>query len=957
MINIIATIERIKKDNLGYWTERIIGQLEYACKLSEVRQGKYDAIIRTAVQFLEATVKEQGTVTKSASQTAEGMIRELSPDAKSFKMICAAHAHIDMNWMWGFPETVAITLDTFRTMLNLMNEYPDFKFSQSQASVYKIVEEYDPAMLEEIRKRVNEGRWEVTASTWVETDKNMPNGESLARHILYTKKYLKKLLGLDPDGQNIDFEPDTFGHNRNVPEILSKGGVKFYYHCRGYEGHHIYKWLSPSGKSIISYREPNWYNASIKEDMVVYIPEFCSKYGIDTALKVYGVGDHGGGPSRRDIEKLIDMSGWSVFPAIRFGTFSEFYNVLEQAAENLPVVEGELNFVFSGCYTTQTRIKEANRTAEARLNESEAFSALSALYANGNYSGERFEKAWEKVLFNHFHDIIPGSGIVDTREYAMGQFQKIMAAANTEESIALCNIASKINTSSFATGNEDLRYTESEGAGVGYAIKDYCLPQTERGRGKKRILHFFNPSAAEREEVVQVVLWDWPGEKDRIAIKDFSRTQTKHQLLDNDKNEFEKENYWGHEYIKLLAYVKVPAYGYSTYILDQEEPETIKVRFPLDQRVEKNDSYLLENELIRVEFDSRNAAIISMTDKTTGLEMVDKSRPTGIFRLIEEDDSKGMTAWVVGRYMNVIDLLKDVKIDKIISGEDLLRQWISYHIKFRSSKLEVRISLDQNSAFLDYEVICDWQEVASIGDFIPQLGFTVPMAYKGHFYRYDIPFGTIERVSLDMDVPANSWAAAVPSEGSRGIVLATRSKYGFRGVDDALSVTLIRSSYDPDPYPESGIHNIKFSLGIADLKSNIRLISEAYDYCHPISYISGTAHDGTLPAASGFISLVEGNAAISAIKLPEEDNTGKKLIIRLYETEGLNTKVRIKLAGNIVSAGFVDINEKEIPVEKKIKVDCCNDTSFIEFNMDAFSVESIILECETYRSEAANRIQ
>ncbi len=111
-------------------------------------------------------------------------------------------------------------------MLDLMNEYPGFTFSQSQASVYRIVEEHDPELLKEIRRRVKEGRWEVTASTWVETDKNMPCGESLARHVLYTKRYLARLFDLEGERLAIDFEPDTFGHSRNVPEILARGGVR-----------------------------------------------------------------------------------------------------------------------------------------------------------------------------------------------------------------------------------------------------------------------------------------------------------------------------------------------------------------------------------------------------------------------------------------------------------------------------------------------------------------------------------------------------------------------------------------------------------------------------------------------------------------------------------------------------------------------------------------------------------
>lgn len=252
MYNHFERLESLKT-NTGYWAERILSQLRYATKLSKVNDGVYDQLISDAIRFLDDKCSEEGVISKNTAQQAENMILGMSTAAKSFKIICAAHAHIDMNWMWGYAETAAVVLDTFRTMLNLMDEYPDFKFSQSQASVYKIVEEYDPDMLEEIKKRVKEGRWEVTASTWVEADKNMPNGESFARHILYTKRYISRLLDIDPDSLQLDFEPDTFGHSLNTPEILLRGGVKYYYHCRGYEGHNIYRWKSLLRVVLLSY--------------------------------------------------------------------------------------------------------------------------------------------------------------------------------------------------------------------------------------------------------------------------------------------------------------------------------------------------------------------------------------------------------------------------------------------------------------------------------------------------------------------------------------------------------------------------------------------------------------------------------------------------------------------------------------------------------------------------------
>ena len=352
-------LERLNEHNRAQFAARILYQLEYAHEISQVAGGTHDALIDRTIDYLVQSSSAEGIITQEAAKQAEVMISDLSLEAKRYTVLCVAHAHIDMNWMWRWDETVAVTLDTFRTMLDLMNEYPEFRFSQSQASVYQIVERYAPEMLDEIRQRVEEGRWEVAASTWVEADKNMPNGESHARHLLYTRRYLSRLLGLKPENFQLDYEPDTFGHNANVPEILASGGVKYYYHCRGDQTHLLYRWKAPSGRSILVYREPTWYLGYIDPGMALYAPSFCHKYGTEAMMKVYGVGDHGGGPTRRDIERLLDMDSWPVFPSIRFGTYAEFFAQVEKAADRLPELTGELNFVFTGCYTSQSRIKRA----------------------------------------------------------------------------------------------------------------------------------------------------------------------------------------------------------------------------------------------------------------------------------------------------------------------------------------------------------------------------------------------------------------------------------------------------------------------------------------------------------------------------------------------------------------------------------------------------------------------
>ena len=249
---------------------RILSELEFALHVSEEQQGRYDEVLEQAIDFLLGKVEAQGVLTNQDCQEAEKILAPMAEEAKSYKLILAAHAHIDMNWMWSFNETVAATLATFRSMLNIMDQYPEFKYSQSQGAVYKIVEEYDPDMMEEIKKRIAEGRWEVTATAWVETDKNMPTGESLLRHIQYTKDYMEKVWGVER--LDVDFSPDTFGHSANVPEIDRFGEVKYYYHCRGNGGKEIlYRYKAPSGKEVLAYKEPNWYNGAVTPQMATEI--------------------------------------------------------------------------------------------------------------------------------------------------------------------------------------------------------------------------------------------------------------------------------------------------------------------------------------------------------------------------------------------------------------------------------------------------------------------------------------------------------------------------------------------------------------------------------------------------------------------------------------------------------------------------------------------------------------
>ncbi|MCD6551426.1 alpha-mannosidase [Thermotoga sp.] len=935
LLETLTFIRKFKKQNS--WAERIISELEFAYKLLEL-ENEYEQLVKEAVHSLCKKLENGGYITEEIAKETERILEPMSTLAKSFTIIHVGHAHIDMNWMWGYHETVATTLDTFRTVLDLMEEYPEFTFAQSQASVYKIVEEHHPEMLESIKKRVKEGRWEVTASTWVEADKNMPNTESLVRHILYTKQYLSELFGLDKDDLMIDFEPDTFGHSKFTPTILHAGGVKYYYHCRGYDKEIAYRWRSPSGEVLV-YREPFWYNGSPTPDMALYAVEFFKKYGSKYALKVYGVGDHGGGPTRRDIEKILRMKEYPIYPNVKFGTYREFFERLEEVQNKLPVVEGELNIIFDGCFTTQSRIKMANRLSEAAAEETEKFLVFSNLWSGYEYPGDKIKEAWINILFNHFHDIIPGSGVTETREYAMGLFQKTMATLLSQKKNALVEVASNINTQDLV-GSENGICDTSEGAGVAFGSEDYKVSQDSRGKGIKRIYHIFNPSPERRKEVAKIVLWDWKGDLDRLVVRNVNGERVPHQFVEK-----RFKHYWGHTYIELLVEVDVPAFGYSTYIVDEEPFKVLKLELPRDPRVQRPREYVLENEKLKAVFDLSTAKLVSLFDKENEIEYIDSRRGGAHFRLILEDINRQTNemlaqanAWVVGRYLDVIDIHRNVKIKRGTCGE--LRNSIVFEFGFgKSSRMKVEVSLDKNDKMLKFKSTVDFREFSDLEkDITPQLSFYVPLNFKCEKYAFDVPMGIIERQEYDVDVPGLSFCCARSSERTLGIF--SKTKYGYRVKDNSISLTLIRAPHSPDMYSEIGEHKIEFAI-LADSKflNNFSLVGLSYNYNHELTVLSNSVHPGKLPPVLGFADVNSSSSVISCIKFAE--NRKNQLVIRLYEIEGKTDEVVIVFkALKPLNAWFVDLNENSISTEDTIEIK----GNQIKFRMNPYELKTLMVE-------------
>ncbi len=738
---------------------------------------------------------------------------------------------------------------------------------------------------------------------------------------------MSRLFGINAETLEIDYEPDTFGHHENVPEMLGNAGIRFYYHCRGYDEHVLYRWQAPSGRDVLAFREPLWYNWHMDGKEAMIVPQFCMKHGLSSMLRVYGVGDHGGGPTRRDLEQIMEMNKWPIFPTYRFGTYKEFYKSAESIKETLPVVKGELNFIFDGCYTTQTRIKRGNRHGEALLYRTESLGALTKILAEAPYERNAFADAWKNILFNQFHDILTGSGVAQTREHASGLYQHAFALANSQLSKALQTVDSAIDSSALIT-DEDINLSRSEGAGVGYPTGTTELSRVSRHAGLRRLFTLWNPLSYEREENCEITVWDWQGDCMRMQWKDINGNHLEHQLVSSGFN-----HYWGHLYQNILIRVTVPSMGYTTVILDEKSLDSTDVSVN-DPRVDKPLSEVLENDHIRVKVSLSDGSIISFVDKCTGQEYVKLNEPMGVFNLIEEDPERGMTAWVVGRWRKTISLGKVFGVRDLSRVDGPLRQSLSWKLIFgNGSNLAVKIGLDKGSAILRLDVQVVWQEIGNCESGIPQLSFNCPALLSSDKHVFSIPMGEIKRSIKAHDVPATLYGI-IPNPNGRSLALISDSKYGYRAFEGGLSLTLIRSSYDPDPWPEIGEH--RFSLGLALVeKSGTCAIRIAEAFCQPIQTIASKAKKGYLSAHQSLFEFKGDNVSVSAIKLAENSD---ELIIRLYSLSDETEICQMTLFKKPKTAYLVDLHEKVLSENEQLAADVKIDLSNLSYRHPARSI-------------------
>lgn len=371
-----------------------------------------------AINFAALDHGDQKAFDQSLTE-ADQKMQPLAQWIRQFTIRAVGNSHIDLAWLWPWEEALEVVRDTFGTALELMNEYPGFIFAQSSAQDFLWLERYYPPEFEEIQRRVKDGRWEMVGGMWCEPDLNMPCGESLVRQLLTGKRYFQEKFGVDV---KIGWNPDSFGYSWQLAQIYKRSGVDYFvtqklsWNDTVPHPFKLFWWEAPDGSRVLTYFPHGYSNGINPVQCSAYVAEdtpLCSGY--PEQMLLYGVGDHGGGPTRAMLDAAVrwQKSPQAAFPNFKFSTSQEFFNGVEShlATLNLPVWKNELYLQYHrGTYTTQAESKKRMRARERLMLDTEKFASL-AMLDGREYEQRRFEDCWRRVCFDQFHDMMAGSGI------------------------------------------------------------------------------------------------------------------------------------------------------------------------------------------------------------------------------------------------------------------------------------------------------------------------------------------------------------------------------------------------------------------------------------------------------------------------------------------------------------------------------------------------------------------
>jgi len=806
----------------------------------------------------------------------------MSPRKPIVHLVC--NAHLDPVWMWQWEEAAREAISTFRTAADFLDEYPDFIFNHNESVLYEWVEEYDPALFARIQRLVKQGRWNISGGWYLQPDCNMPGGETMVRVIAAGRRYFAEKFGVQP---RVAYNFDSFGHNGSLPQLLRQSGCDLYIHCRPGESlmklpAPQYRWRGLDGSEVLALRPAaGWYGTfeGTAVESVRRALELARKTGEDV-LVLWGLGDHGGGPTRKDLEAIKQLMGETADVEIRHST-PEAYLARLKPPSAYPVHRGDLQRSFAGCYISMAPIKRAMRRGEALLASAERWSTLAWLERAKPYPQRELDQAWKAVAFNAFHDIIAGS----SAERACRQDV----------------------TEIFGRSADTCRRLRM-------AAQMALLPNVEPRPGTVPV-YVFNPHASAMIAPVGLefpIAYMPPPTVEPFALYDDSGRKVPCQ----DKGgAFERTVAIGgwHRYLGFVA--EVPPLSVRRYEIRRNE-QTAGAR-PLKVTKTKA-AIIVENHWVRAKFLHATGGLASLVDKRTGRELlrgsaqavamkdtldawggepnVNFSTPVGEFVPLS---AREVARWA-GEERSDVPALHVLFEGPVSVTVQSLLGW-------RRSRVCQQFTLYADLPYLEANLRVHWQERRQC------LKWVLPLRLRGCRAVCEVPFAAIERPVDGTENVGGRWVRLEEKAGARlAVGVASDAQYAFHATADGeLGLSLVRgavhSRFGDDParadenhtYMDQGQHDFRFRIlsGAAPALAKA-LIPAAMELNLPLEplfmYHQPTPEPGALARRELPLTVTPDTVVLSALKKTDE---GDDLIVRLNETLGRKTRATLKIAG------------------------------------------------------------
>ncbi|MEL7036829.1 MAG: alpha-mannosidase [Cyanobacteria bacterium J06592_8] len=841
----------------------------------------------------------------SVRQTLINYISDNLPNLNS-KIFLLGHAHLDLAWLWPVAETWKAAENTFKSVLQLQQDFPNLIFTHSSPALYAWIETHHPDLFFQIQQQVQTKQWEIAAGLWVEPELNIISGESIARQLLYGQRYTQEKFG---QYSAIAWLPDSFGFCWQLPQFLAQAEVKYFvtqklqWNDTTEFPHRLFKWQSPDGSEMISYLSAPIGEGIEPVKMAKYATEWQTQTGLNSALWLPGVGDHGGGPTRDMLEIAQRWQHSPIFPELEFSQAVDYLSDISQQSDQLPVWNSELYLEFHrGCYTTHADQKYWNRRCEQLLYQAELWSSIATLLTNAPYPKAKLETAWKQVLFNQFHDILPGSAIPEVYEDANQTWQEAYNCAQQICERALNAIAFSLSPLS----KQGLKGRFSQGETQGEIDHTYPI----------LVWNSLNWSCTQVVELPLTSPESW-------KLYDASGEALKSQV--------------GPGKLLFLA-TDVPSVGFRLFWLCRKTAETLEkssvetqnktlqadafahfntsiavIQNSVNLNLNSPQIWVLENEFLRVEIETERGNISKIWDKKNQRQV--RSEIGGNPLQFFGDSGQYWEGWNIDpnyeQHLLESPQLKSVTL--LEQGEircklQVVRVW-------RNSEFLQNYVLDANSPVLKIETTVNWQERHVLVKAAFPLSFSVDTAYC------EMPCGVIERPTkpeteaekAKWEIPAMNWVEL--GDENYGVSLLNDCKYGYDIQPDQIRLTLLRGSTWPDPEADLGIHH--FTYGIYPHAGNwkaAKVTQKGYEMNQPLQVQVLSQKDCQFfqqgIEAKSFLNLQSDSLILMAFKQAEENQN--QWILRFYESWGEETELKLENELGVAIAHPVNLLEQPI---------------------------------------------